>query len=382
MIKFPSKNYVLAVATLFGAITGAGFFAVPYVIAHAGAITFFVYLPILVAIQTLLHLLFARLVLSTKSSHRLPGYVGIYAGRKYKAVVSFFSLVSGYGTLLAYVILGGNFLHGLLAPHFGGSLTFYSLIMFSVEALIVLAGIKLIAGTELVLTAFLVLVVGLIFGQSFFHLNLQNYLTFNWQQLLLPYGPIFFAVAGDAAIPEVCKLLSREKEKIKSAIIWGTVLPSIVLAVFVFTVVGVTGINTTADTLTGLRGVFSGGVVMLAMIFGVIAIFTSCLVMMQAVREIFWWDFKINKNIAWAFCFILPVLLYLGNFTDLTAVISITGAVMGGILGVVLVLLFPIMEKHPEQKSVLKTSISRPWAIALCSLFVLGLISELIKWIF
>jgi len=68
---------------------------------------------------------------------------------------------------------------------------------------------------------------------------------------------------------------------------------------------------------------------MLAMIFGVIAIFTSCLVMMQAVREIFWWDFKINKNIAWAFCFILPVLLYLGNFTDLTAVISITGAVMG-----------------------------------------------------
>jgi amino acid permease len=377
----PSKNYILAVATLFGAITGAGFFAVPYVIAHAGAVTFLFYLPLLVAVQTLLHLLFARLILSTKTAHRLPGYVEIYAGKKYKSAVSFFSLISGYGTLLAYIILGGTFLSGLLAPHFGGSLTFYSLALFTVESLIVLAGIKLIAGTELVLTSFLIIVVGLIGIQSFNHLDWHNYLTFNWSQILLPYGPIFFAVAGDAAIPEVCRLLAREKNKIRSAIIWGTILPSAVLAIFVLTVVGVTGVNTTADTLSGLRGILGGGATSLALIFGVTAIFTSCLVIMQSVREIFWWDFKINKNISWTFCFILPIILYLFNLTNLTAVISVTGAVMGGILGVVLVLLFPIMERRPEQKSVLRTSITKPWAIALCSLFILGLITELIKWI-
>jgi amino acid permease len=367
---------------LFGAITGAGFFAVPYVIAHAGAITFLVYLPVMVAIQTLLHLLFARLILSTKTSHRLPGYVEIYAGKKYKSAVSFFSLISGYGTLLAYVILGGTFLYGLLAPHFGGSLILYSLALFFVEALIVLAGIKLIAGTELVLGSFLVIVVGLIVARSFFHLDWHNYLTFDWHQVLFPYGPIFFAVAGDAAIPEVCRLLSREKDKIKSAIIWGTILPSIVLAVFVLTIIGVTGANTTADTLTGLRGIFSDGIMVLALILGVITIFTSALVMMQSVREIFWWDFKINKNIAWLFAFILPVILFLFNITNLTAVISITGAVMGGILGVVMVSLLPIVQKKPEQKSILTTSISRPWAIVLCSLFVIGLVSELVKWLF
>jgi amino acid permease len=379
-MKF-SKNYFLAVATLFGAITGAGFFAVPYVVAHAGAITFLIYLPILTAIQTLLHLLFARLILSTKSAHRLPGYVEIYAGKKYKSVVSFFSLFSGFGTLLAYIILGGTFLFSLLAPHFGGSLLMYSLAMFAVEGLIVLAGIKLIAGTELVLTSFLIIVVGLIAAKSFFHLDWHNYFTLDWGQVLLPYGPIFFAVAGDAAIPEVCRLLSREKEKIKSAIIWGTILPAVVLAIFVLVVVGVTGRNTTADTLSGLQGIFSNNVIMMALIFGAISIFTSTLVMMQAVREIFWWDFKINKNISWAFTFLVPAILFLFNFTNLTAVISITGAVMGGILGVVLVLLLPIVQKRPEQKSVLTTSISRPWAIALCLLFVFGLVSELIKWV-
>jgi amino acid permease len=377
-----SKNYILAVATLFGAITGAGFFAVPYVIAHAGAIIFLVYLPILVAIQTLLHLLFARLILSTKTAHRLPGYVEIYAGKKYKSAVSFFSLISGFGALLAYVILGGNFLYGLLSPYFGGSLIMYSLALFSLEALIVLADIKLIAGIELVLGGFLIITVGLITAKSFFHLDWHNYMAFDWRQALLPYGPIFFAVAGDAAIPEVCRLLSREKEKIKSAIVWGTVLPAIVLAVFVLTIVGVTGAGTTADTLTGLRGVFSDGIISLALVFGVITIFTSALVMMQAVREIFWWDFKINKNIAWAFAFLLPAILFLFNFTNLTAVISVTGAVMGGILGVVLVLLLPLVQKNPQQKSVLTASISRPWAVALCLLFVVGLASELVKWIF
>jgi len=370
----------LAVATLFGAITGAGFFAVPYVVAQAGVVTFLVYLPVLAAIQVLLHLLFARLVLSTKTAHRLPGYVGIYAGRKYKNVVSFFSLFSGFGTLLAYLILGGTFLSGLLSPYLGGNLMIYSLAMFALEGLVVLAGIRLIAGTELILAGFLVIVVSLIITKSFIHLDWHNYLTFDWHQSFLPYGPIFFAVAGDAAIPEVCRLLNREKEKIKSAIVWGTVLPAIVLAVFVLTVVGVNGLGTTNDTLTGLRGVFSDGVIALALVFGATAIFTSCLVMMQAVREIFWWDFKINKYLAWFFTFSLPVILYLFNFTNLTAVVSVTGAVMGGILGVVLVLLFPIMEKKPEQKSVLRTSISRPWAIALCSLFILGLISEVVKW--
>jgi amino acid permease len=378
----PSKNYFLAVATLFGAITGAGFFAVPYAIAHAGAVTFLVYLPILVAIQIFLLLLFARLILSTKSAHRLPGYVGVYAGRKYKSVVSFFSLISGYGTLLAYIILGGIFLSGLLAPHFGGSLILYSLALFTIEGLIVFADIKLISGTELVLGSFLIVVVGLIAAKSFFHLDWQNYLTLNWRQSLLPYGPIFFAVSGDTAIPEVCRLLKDEKQKIKSAIVWGTILPSVVLAIFVLTIVGVTGLKTSPDTISGLRGIFGSGIITLTLVLGVITILTSALVMMQSVREIFWWDFRINKNISWVFAFILPIILFLFNFTNLTAVISITGAVMGGILGVVLVLLFPIMEKRPEQKSVLRTAISRPWAIALCSLFVVGLISELIKWIF
>ncbi|MDD5528007.1 MAG: aromatic amino acid transport family protein [Patescibacteria group bacterium] len=377
-----SKNYFLAIATLFGAITGAGFFAVPYVAAHAGVAMFLVYLPVLTAIQILLHLLFARLILSTKSAHRLPGYVEIYGGKKYKSVVSFFSLISGYGTLLAYIILGGTFLFGLLSPQLGGSLFIYALIMFAAEALIVLADIKLIAGAEFVLSSFLILVVGLIAAKSFFHIDYHNFLTLDWRQVFLPYGPIFFAVAGDAAIPEVCRLLSREKHKIKSAIIWGTVLAAVILAIFVLIVVGVTGTNTTADTLSGLRGVVGNGIITMALFFGAIAIFSSCLVMMQSVREIFWWDFKINKNISWGFAVSVPLILFLFNFTNLTAVISITGAVMGGILGVVLVSLLPTMEKKPQQESILKTSISRPWAIALCSLFVLGLISELVRWIF
>ena len=119
-----SKNYLLSIAILFGATTGAGLFAVPYVIARAGVITFLVYLPVLVGIQILLHLLFARLILSTKESHRLPGYVHVYAGKRYKNLVLIFSLVAAFGTLLAYIVLGGVFLSDFLGASAGLSATY------------------------------------------------------------------------------------------------------------------------------------------------------------------------------------------------------------------------------------------------------------------
>jgi len=74
-------------------------------------------------------------------------YVGIYAAENIKRG-SFFSLVSGYGTLLAYVILGGQFFARFARAAFRWQFNFLLFNKFSVEALIVLAGIKLIAGTS------------------------------------------------------------------------------------------------------------------------------------------------------------------------------------------------------------------------------------------
>lgn len=380
-MKF-SKDYFYAVMTLVGAITGAGVFALPFVIAHAGYMTFLVYLPLLVAAQCLIHLLYAKVILSTKEEHRIPGYVEEYGGRKWKKVVSFFCLVGGYGSLLAYIILGGTFLHDLLGKYLGGELMTYTIALFIVEALIVLAGLKMFVSAESFLTGILILMFGVLTIKCLPHWSAGNFTAVNWGEILLPYGPIFFAIGGDAAIPEVCRLLEKEKGKIKSAIIWGTVLAGALMASFALAVVGVMGGRVTPDALTGLNQYFGNGIITSALIFGVLCIITSCLVYLQAVREIFWWDFKMNKNLAWFLAAAVPLGVYLLGVKNITSVVGFTGMVSGGLLGIILILLTMAVDKRPQKKSPIKTKTSRLLATVLCSLFVLGFLSELAAMIF
>ncbi len=374
-----SKNYFHAIATLVGTIIGVGMFAIPYVISQAGIVLLFIYLPILGIMQYFLQKFYAEIILSTKKKHRLPGYAGKYIGKQGK-FLSLFIVFGNYGALLAYIIVGGIFLHELLSPMLGGSIFIYSIILFILETLIVLFGLKLIASVELIMTGLFILVVGLIAWRGWSYVDINNFNLINWPNVFLPYGPIFFAVGGGTAIPGVCKLLAHKKENIKSAIAWGTFIPVVIMLIFIILIVGITGFNTSPDTLVGLHLVLSDGVITFALIFGLLAVITSFLVIAQAMREMYWWDFGINKNVAWILACFIPFLFYLVGFSNLTKVIGLTGAVTGGLAGIVLIWLVFQVKKRKEQIPIISNKLSKPLAYILSSLFVLGLIYEI--WIF
>ncbi|MBD3248363.1 amino acid permease [Candidatus Falkowbacteria bacterium] len=374
-----SKNYIYAVATLIGTIIGAGIFSVPLVTSKAGLIPFYFLLAALVFIQYYLHQMYAEVVLSTKTEHRIPGYTEIYAGKKYKKIVSVICFLGGFGALLAYIILGGIFLHGLLGPFFGGTEFIYTMIMFSIGSIIVLFGIKTIACFEMFMTAFLLLVVALITLQSIGYIDVGNYTAINWKYSLLPYGLVFFSVGGQTAIPELCRLLKKEKKKLKSAIFWGTAIPAIITVIFVTVIVGVTGTKTSPDTLVGLKQVLPNGVIFFAMTFGFLSVMTSYLSYSQAVREIFWWDFKFNKYLAWVIASVIPAGLYVLGVHNLTKVVGITGSITGGMIGVIVIYLSFITQTKGQQRSVIKTGLKKGSALALACLFILGLLYSLIE---
>jgi len=360
-----------------GTIIGVGLFTIPYIAAISGILPLIFYMAVLAAVQNYLHLLYAEIVLSTQGSHRLPGYVEKYNGRFGKFITLIITIFSDYGAMLAYVIVGGLFLHQLLSPIFGGGILIYASILFLFEAIIVFFGIRLIAGAEFIMTAFLILIIGLISWNGLAFIKLDNYTLVNWQNIFLPYGPIFFAIGGMAAIPEVCKLLAREKNKIKSAIAWGTYLSAALMLIFILVIVGVTGANTTPDTLAGLSQVFGGGIIKIALVFGLLAIFTSMISIAQASREVFWWDFKLNKNLAWALACFTPFFIYLIGIRDITKVVSLTGAISGGILGVAAIYLIFKVKQKCERDSAIKNKIDKITGFGLSLLFVLGLIYEI-----
>lgn len=372
-----SKNYLLAVATLMGTIIGVGLFAIPYVINKSGVLPLIVFIIALAAIQYYLHMLFAEAVLSTKKKHRLPGFVGKYIGRQSKKLAFIVELIGGYGSILAYIIVGGIFLHQLLNPYYGGSQFLYSTIIFIFAATITFFDVKLIAGAELVLTSFLVLAIGLIAWRGWGWISPDNYQFFSWRGALLPYGPIFFALGGGAAIPEVCRLLAYEKKKIKSAIAWGTFIPAVLTLFFVLVVLGITGANTTPDTLAGLAMVLHDGVITFSLIFGLLAVITSYIMFAQALEEVYQWDFGLNNKLAWFLASFVPYILYLIGWNNLIKVISFTGAVCGGLSGIILIRLMFKIKAKPEKASLIKNKLTRPMAYFLSLLFVLGLVYEI-----
>ena len=107
---FKNYQFFCAIAVLIGTIVGAGTFGLPYVFARAGFSAGIFYLLVLTFAVLAVHLIYGEIILRTSGSHRLVGYTDKYLGKRAKILATVVALVEYYGALLAYTILGGEFL--------------------------------------------------------------------------------------------------------------------------------------------------------------------------------------------------------------------------------------------------------------------------------
>ena len=325
---------------MIGYIIGVGMFGLPFLVSRSGLLAFFVLLLVLGLMQYFLHLIYANLIVVTEEYHRLPGYAGKYLGKNGKRLAVTAKLTGNYGALLAYIIITGIFLNQLLSPYFGGSAFLYATILFALEAAIIYFGISMLAQAELVMTILLLLVVVLITIKGWGKIDASVYTLVDWRNFLLPYGAILFAVDGGGSMPIVVKLLRRDQKAIKKVVRIGTLVPIIVIIAFTLVIVGISGAATTPDALTGIMAVLGDGMIVFALIFGVLTMVTSFLGVAESIRETLWWDYKFKKNLAWALAVFVPYLLYLAGLKNLIDVISFAGAVAGGTSAIILILIY------------------------------------------
>ena len=114
----------------------------------------------------------------------------------------------------------------------------------------------------------------------------------------------------------------------------------ILFIIFVLVVVGVTGINTTQEALIGLQQILGPKVMFIGLIFGIFSLITSFLTIGLNIKKIFWYDYKINKHLAWALACFVPLLAFLFGMRNFIDVVSIVGAVLGGINGILICLIY------------------------------------------
>jgi len=366
------RSFYEAVATLIGTIIGAGIFGIPYVVAKAGFLVGMVNFVVLGFMIMMINLYTGEIALRTKKTHQLVGFADIYLGKWGKWIMTFTSLFSIIGALIAYLIGEGE----VLSAMFGGSAFMYSMIFFVIASTLIYFDLKVIKDSELWLNLVLLILILVICIVAIPSVNLQNLQSYDLSKIFLPYGVILFAFVGATAIPAMEVELKNNKKEMRKAILVGTLIPFIVYILFTISVVGVTGIKTTEVATVGLGEFFGKYMVFFGNLFPVLTMATSFFLLGLAMKWILHYDFKINKKLSWLITVSIPLILFLLGVNSFVGVIGFTGAIAGGIEGILLVLIAKMAKKKGEVEPAY--SIPLPWifAVILMLIFVLGLMFQ------
>jgi len=365
------KTFIYPVATLSGAIVGAGIFSLPYLTLKVGFWIMLAYFLVLGTLVILIHLFFGELSLKTPDLKRFPGFARLHLGKWGEKIALISDVLGIYGAILAYLVVGGEFLTELFSPILGGNSLIYTLFYFSLGALLIYFGIRLISQVELfALISFFLILISMFF-KGFSHFEIKNlFPSPDFSQFFLPYGPLLFSFWGAALIPEAEEMLKGKKELLKKVIFIATLIPIIIYLLFIFLILGITGKETTESALIGLRNFLGNEIVSLALFFGVLTTFTSFIALGLTLKNVFCYDLKMNKNSAWLITCFFPLILFLIGIKKFISVISFVGGIMLGIDGILILLMY---QKIKPERKLLSSS--------LISIFLAGIIYEIIYFI-
>ena len=378
---FAKHKVLMAISMLIGTIVGAGVLAIPYVVAQSGFLIGFVDIVLVGVVFLFLHLFLGEIVLRTKKQYQLTGYAGKYLGKWGKRLMAFAMVFGIYGALIAYIMGEGVALQKI----FGGNSILYSLIFFIIISLIIYKGVKATGKAEMVVIGLLFLVVILIGIFSIGEMDVTHLTTVHWSKFFLPYGVILFAFVGTAAIPELQEELGSQKKHMKKAILWGSIIPIVLYLVFAAIVVAIVGLENfellqpNERIATVALSIYANPLLgLFANIFAALAMFTSALTLGLALKEMYQYDFGLSKGWSFALTMSIPLIIALSNITSFITAIGITGAIAGGIDGILVVLAFWKAKAMGDRKPEYSLPPLRIVGWSLITLFSVGILHQVV----
>ncbi len=379
------RHFFEAIATLVGTIIGAGVLGIPYIVAKSGFLTGLIDIIIIGIICLFVNLYLGEIALRTKTNHQLTGYAEKYLGKAGKTLMTLAMVFGIYGALIAYLLGEGEALKAI----FGGSEIIYSLIFFAVVAIIIYFGIKALEESELAIGILMLSIIILISILLINKISFENLAVFDATKFLIPYGVILFAFLGTSAVPSMKEELEANKKKLKRAIIIGSLIPIIIYSLFAFVVVGVIGssffdLGPNERVATVALGMFTGKTMaVFANLFAVFAMTTSFIALGYALKEMFNYDYKMNKNLSWLLVVLLPLAVFLidafvVDVANFIAVLGITGAIAGGLTGVLIVLMHQKTKAFGERKPEYSIHDNKVMSAIIALVFITGIIYEVL----
>jgi amino acid permease len=202
-------------------------------------------------------------------------------------------------------------------------------------------------------TVFLMAALILILGAAIPHVQAANMPLLNWVDPIIPYGVILFSLAGMTAVPELEQAVDGRRDDYRRAIIRGTLIAAAFTLAFGLIVWGVSGAAVTEDAVSGLQAVLGSKVALPAAVIGFLAVATSYFATAANIKDSFLYDFRYHLNTAWLLAVVPPIIVFLFGGRDFINLIGFSGAVFGGIMSVLVGLMYlsirrrRLVKRHP-----------------------------------
>ncbi len=332
------KRYTRALMLLMGTIIGAGILGLPYIYAESGYLTGIFNL-VLVGIAAFLMIAYVgELTMHYPGKHQLTGYVGKFLGKDWKSIAILIETFGIYTALIAYYIGIGAALGNLL----GMNPKIVSTVFFVIATPFVYFGTKSVSKGESILMAFKISLILIIFFMLIPKIHTQNLTGFNIHKILLPFGITLFSLLGYTVMPEVSQIL-KKKDKVKKIALVSVVASAIIYVIFTLGFVGAFGTSVSqipTENLTKYRWIGD------LLVFLILS--TPFLALSLAVRDVYYMDLKLRKNLAWFFACLVPYLIYIFGNVSFVNLLSISGTYTGGGLG--LLAMFSVLQARKKSK--------------------------------
>lgn len=386
-IREKLRNYFATSSILAGTILGVGLFGLPYVFSTAGFAIGLLFLVLCCILTTITHLVFGEALLRTSGEHRAPGLAKIYLGQKgyYISIVA--SFISLSGVLLAYLIIGGQFIQNFSQIFsWNIDINLATAIFWLLGVFGMMMGIRLIGISEVI---GVVLIIILIFGYLFLGLpglKIQNFTSFNTANFFLPYGILLFALSGGSAVPEIFnyfkkKGISKEQINFRTPIIWGSIIPTILYLLFI---IGTFGLFPGKIIPVDLAGALINTNPILAIattILGLVLILTSYFILGLGFRNILFFDLKFKKLLSWLIPIGLPLVLFFVQNKGFLTIIGFLGAFILAIETVITFIIHYQSQKKGDMTPAYQIKFPMLVRVILIALLLIGAGLEIIKFL-
>ncbi len=363
-------------ALAVGSVVGAGYLGIPYVVSRVGlpvGLILIVGVGLLVLVQ---FLGVGEMTLRTSGRHQLVGYVGRYLGENWQKFALFVIVFETYGVLTAFIVAEGQ----VLAALFGGPAFFYSLLFFAVMSVIVYFGLRLVERVDLLLTLLAgAVVIGLAF-MGWSRIRFAEFMQTDWSGLLPAYGVVLFSFLGVAAVPQMRMALFGRERLLLRAIVVGCLIPIALYILFTIAVLGVSGSSVTQIATIGLGQILGPAVMIVGNALAALTMTTAYLGGALALKQTFLYDYHYRHVEAWLLTITVPIALFTFGLHNFIGIISFVGAVLGGLLGIILVLAWWRAVKSGDRQPEYSVSGKKFLGGALVAVFLLGIVYSLIHW--